>query len=148
MLKEKLLSGSDLGDLSSITSSISDIFGGQLDGMFDDISDDFTITPVLDLSEVEAGMSDLTNMTDATSEMAFNASSDFGNYDALRQNGMAVDNTNVIAAINTLRDEVGALSQLIGKLNIVMDTGALVGQLTVPMDEALGKQLVYGNRGM
>lgn len=125
-----------------------------------DATEGLTITPVMDLSNVEAGFEEIDELSsdhsgssvkmsaDMSSELASNSSRSFGDYSDSASNGMAVDNTNVVSAINTLRNEVGALSQLIGKLQVVMDTGALVGQLTVPMDEALGRQLVYGNRGM
>ena len=135
--------GSALG--SGLLGSIKNGLGNLLTG--NDIADDLTITPVLDLSEVETGMEDLDDMTSGY-ENALSAKADFDSYSDSTANGMAVDNSNVVSAINTLRDEVGALSQMVGKLQIVMDTGALVGQLTVPMDEALGRQLVYGNRGM
>lgn len=129
------------GILSSIKNGLGNLLGEN------DMLDDLTITPVLDLSEVETGMEDLDDMTSGY-ENALSAKADFDSYSDSTANGMAVDNSNVVAAINTLRNEVGALSQMVGKLQIVMDTGALVGQLTVPMDEALGRQLVYGNRGM
>jgi hypothetical protein len=64
------------------------------------------------------------------------------------QNGVAIDNDDVVDAINTLRDDVSSLASVISNMKIVMDTGTLVGSLTNPLDKSLGRQQIYRGRGI
>ena len=49
------------------------------------------------------------------------------------------DDSDVIAAINGLQTDIQTLSENMESIQMVMDTGAVVGQLAKPMDKALGR---------
>jgi hypothetical protein len=54
----------------------------------------------------------------------------------------------VVSTINALRSEVSNLGDKVGKLQVVMDTGVLVGQIATPIDEALGRKAYLRERGV
>lgn len=57
------------------------------------------------------------------------------------------DDSNVVGAISGLRSDFNDLSSKMKDIQVVLDTGATVGQLSGPMDQALGKQKAYRMRG-
>lgn len=63
------------------------------------------------------------------------------------QNEVHINNDGVIKEINNLRKDISQLSDTVGRMKIVMDTGELVGAIATPIDRALGRQSVYIKRG-
>jgi len=58
-----------------------------------------------------------------------------------------INNDDVVREIGALRSDISGLQDAISKMQIVMNTGALVGQLVEPMDKALGAKALYNSRG-
>lgn len=118
--------------LANAISSISKIIDGEVEC-------DPTIRPVLDLSDVENGVGRIGNMfsakcsIDLAARTSFNADTSIAN----RQNG---SNRDIVDAVSALRGDVSSLKEVVGNLRVVMDSGALVGQITNGVDKALGKK--------
>lgn len=122
-----------------------------------------TITPVLDLSNIEAGSTQLDNLTNGwnnvgistSSTLASSAANSF-NKTSMAKTSMALETQNGLSllksAINSLEsresDEkldtiVGMMTEfmpLIGQGQVVLDTGATVGALAPRMDAELGRR--------
>ena len=63
------------------------------------------------------------------------------------QNEVRLNNDNILREMNNLRKDISQLSNTVGKMQVVMDTGALVGAIAVPVNNALGRQSIYEKRG-
>ena len=124
-----------LSDGSSVTYGASeDMAGSAIDGLKNTISkisdyiqnglsdEHLTITPVLDLSNINSGMSAIDSMFAHEQAMSI-AANGF--------NGNAVNGT-------TLNQILAAIQEF-GGFNVVMDTGATVGALAPTMNSALGQ---------
>lgn len=122
-----------------------------------------TITPILDLSNIEAGSTQLDNLTNGwngigistSSTLASSAANSF-NKTSMAKASMALETQNGLSllksAINSLEsresDEkldtiVGMMTEfmpLIGQGQVVLDTGATVGALAPRMDAELGRR--------
>ena len=59
---------------------------------------------------------------------------------------LKVNNNDVVQEITALRKEVAVLQETIHGMRVVMDTGALVGSIAAPMNQALGRQAIYDRR--
>lgn len=128
--------------LSEAVSKISDFIDSDLDT-------EPTIRPVLDLTNVANGAGIIGRMLSAGHSLNLaarnNAYIGTENGSGL---GVTSDNSDVVEAIASLRNDVASLASVIGNLKVVMDTGALVGTLTGPLDASLGKQVIYTGRGI
>ena len=58
------------------------------------------------------------------------------------------DNRNILAEIRGLREDLDDLGEYISGIQMVTDTGALVGQLAGPLDRELGARTIYARRGI
>lgn len=102
------------------------------------------ISPVVDLTNVKRGGQQIASMLtdspmyDLVSNRGMNLSSSIN-----IQNG----NTGVVGAINDLQYKFDALLDGIRGMNVVMDSGALVGSISSDMDKALGTISTYKGRG-
>lgn len=112
------------------------------------------ITPVIDLSAAQNGFNVLGNMIDSA---GFNV----GFTPQLGPVNPNVDRSNMIEALNAtkyndsrivnevdnLRRDINELSDKVGNLQVVMDSGALVGSIGPKMDTELGTIYRRRNRG-
>lgn len=57
------------------------------------------------------------------------------------------NDANVVASISGLRDDVNALNGAMSNMQVVMDTGAVVGATAAKMDQALYQRSVFKGRG-
>ena len=138
--------GSDIADSArqGLTNAIS-----RINGFVDEnIDANPTIRPVLDLSELTKEAQAIDGMFGAnqTIFLARNSSAGF-NANRSSTKEMRVDNTDVISEIGSLKEEVAGLNDVIRNMKVVMDTGALVGSITAPMNVALGRRAAYDRRG-
>lgn len=139
--------GGDLGD--SATNGIRDALAKSAD-MFDTSVDiEPTIRPVLDLSNIDQGIGQLDGMFNANRsiELAGNTAISMDGRASGIQNEITVDNKDVVSAIRELRGDMGELADRFSKLQVILDTNVLVGQLTDPMDTALGSRVNRRKRG-
>lgn len=58
-----------------------------------------------------------------------------------------INNDDVVREIGALRDDISQLQSAMTNMQVVMNTGALVGQLVEPMDRALGAKALINSRG-
>ena len=110
------------------------------------------ITPILDLSEIQDGSRQLNNMLSRNT--AFSAGRSFGNLQNEQWNSQnallnaTMDNTDVVSAIGTLNEEVATLKDVMTNLQVVLDTGTMVGAMTPAIDQQLGMRQVLAGRGI
>lgn len=108
-----------------------------------------TITPVLDLSNVTAGADEINTMFGSGRSMRLSGNISAG-MNARLDSGVSVDATNadVVNAINKLRNDMGAMTAQIGNYKMVLNSGALVGQLIGDIDSTLGARAAKAARGL
>ena len=100
------------------------------------------ITPVLDMSQVEAGSARLNGLF-GTRNIRVNAGIADGaaSYTESRAGSFGYtgyDDRNVVEAVAAMNDRIAQLSDDIANLQIVLDTGILAGALTPKIDRKLG----------
>ena len=109
-----------------------------------------TIRPVLDLSEVQASASGIGGLF-GSRPVAVGSMTLAGKISAKdRENARyseANNNADMTSAIGNLNDRINQLDETISNLQVVMDTGALVGQLTPGIDKNLGMKKLIARRG-
>jgi phage-related protein len=151
----------DKGDMATaaITNVSDDVVDG-LGGLSSKIADivnadtDFnpTITPVVDLSNVSASSAAIDSMlnTDRTLALAGNANMQMNSKISadVSNKKLNVDNSDVINELKSLRNDMNAMTETLTQMSIIMDTGALVGSLSRPMDNALGRRATLRRRGV
>ena len=120
----------------------------QIPELFSSVSDP-VIRPVFDLSNVSKGVSQMDSMI--SSGRSVNLASQINYrvndlaYLASHEDDYARDNMS--NAIQELRLDFTSVLDTLSKFKVVLDSGVLVGELAGPMDQALGRQAVYGGRG-
>ena len=125
---------------------VSDILNG-------DMELDPTIRPVVDLSSVAGSMNVINGMFgDRSIKLGgnirpyrndLNLTTDISAQ--LLKNSMN-GSSEVVRAIDELRGDVYYLGEMMGKMQVRMDSGALVGSIVTPMNNALGERLVRKGR--
>ena len=97
------------------------------------------IRPALDLSNMQYGKSAISSMLNghaiSVNGMRTSLTADLA--DTL--SGVDFSSDDIVDAIYELRSDVQTLSENMESIQMVMDTGAVVGQLAKPMDKALGR---------
>jgi tape measure domain-containing protein len=114
------------------------------------------IRPVFDMDGIQTGYNDIQswfanaqglnlsgNLTRLTPTTTDDSSSNQQIIDAINN----INNDDVVREINNLRDDISNLQAAMTNMQVVMNTGALVGQLVEPMDKALGSKALIKNRG-
>lgn len=141
-------SSEDLGNavVASFTSPL-DKIGAILRG---EEEFDPTIRPVLDLTNVREGAGEIGGyFSDRSVELAsINGRLNADNLAAQRAliNTTGQNNKAIVDSLNALRGDVDRLNTTMANTELVMDTGAVVGQLKRPMDGALGRMNVLKGR--
>lgn len=113
--------------------------------------EDPVIRPILDLSEIQNGAKDVNSMLDfgGSYRLASSATRSFTNsQDATVTYSNNYDNSDVVNAIGQLRADFANLKLGLGNVQVVMDTGTLVGELVDPIDSALGQKMNFNGRGV
>ena len=137
----------------SITNSLSDVLGGITDSLE---SDDFTptITPVLDLSEIQNGANQIPGMLNSGasysmgSSAAYAASSAYSPYEYYDGTEKVSAQEAQLGYWEALGAKMDAIADKFGKAKVVLDTGAVVGGLLDPLDMAFGQKMAQVGRGV
>jgi hypothetical protein len=154
--------GTALGD--SALQSISDSVAYASDIFSDEIDPSPVITPVVNLDEMSSGIGIMRSMLNSNT-MGLNPSLNLASnrmglasqvskgFDEAKLSeidkfNMIGDNSDVVEAVGKLQDDISRLGQSMSQLKIVMDSGALVGEIVDPMDNALGRRSIYKGRGL
>jgi len=121
----------------------------------DDLELQPTIRPVIDLSDVQNGVSTLNGLFGGSRGISVNTSTRLSRLSAMTMSGGEVsgavvknDNSDVVSAIHILRSDVNALSQKIEGMQVTIDGKKAVGALTSRMDKSLGKVQINRKRGV
>lgn len=130
--------------------SLSDALMGAYDGViFDDLNP--VITPVLDLTNLQNGANNLQSLFDGNRSLAFAADANVSfnrNQEALVNARLrSKDNENRNAQLlNQLYTDFQKLGDRLTSLQVVMDSGVLVGSISSQMDSSLGTRSVRASR--
>ena len=127
-----------------------------LQGINDALNSDnhLVITPVLDLSSVQTGITSMDNMLASRRNIAMSNASGVAGITArnasaissqINQNGS--DLSGIIGAISSVNDRIDALGEKMASMQIVLNSGALVGQIAGDMDRNLGQRTIMRGRG-
>lgn len=135
------------GQMENLGSSMVDAIGQPLDYVSKiasgDIEYDPRIRPVMDLSNIGRTAGDVSSMF-ANQNVTLSGITGQIAYDMTNLNG---SNAAVVAEIQALREDMDYMTDELSNMQIVMDTGALVGSTVDAYDEAFGRRAVYGRRG-
>lgn len=144
---DALSSVANLGERSTseLEKTLSTI-GSFVDGNMDITP---TISPVLDLSNVTSGLNDLGGLFGATRSIDFSSyAGDLFNSNLLSsKNSLSAKDFKMEELFSGLSNKLTELTSKVGNLQVVMDTGTLVGQITGPLDSALGTKISRNTRG-
>ena len=124
-LSETLVSGA-----TTPLSSLSDILSGEFD-------DSMTITPVLDLSQIQNDASRLRDMLDGA-RVSVGRMDISGIMPDYSRSDKADDRT--LNELKGLRKDMADFNEKLTNMQVRMDTGELVGTLASPMDRELGRR--------
>lgn len=123
-------------------------------GMLDNIDPNPTIRPVLDLSNVEQGVGVINGMFAANRSLStsmFNGAASYRNVKALAFDGSRIaggsGNKDVVAELQQLTQRFNNLTEAVTNMQLVLDTGTLVGATSAKMDSQLGTLVSRRGRG-
>jgi tape measure domain-containing protein len=133
--------------MTDLSSQMIDSFGNPLDYISKvasgEIAYDPTIRPVMDMSDAYRASLDVNSMFRNQSISLSGLSGQIA-YDMTNLNG---SNAAVVSEIQALREDMDFMTDELTNMQIVMDTGALVGSTVGAYDQALGSRQVYSKRG-
>lgn len=140
---------------SSATTGLTAALTRASDLVSDNLDLQPTIRPILDLSQIQNGVNQVSGMfAGHTMELAATNVSGFGN-NAINMNASIdrlsklneTSNREVISAIAELRGDFGSLVNAINGMHIRMDSGTVVGELVGKIDRSLGQIAMHKGRG-
>lgn len=143
------ISSDTVSTLATTLSSIDDIVNSNLDL-------EPTITPVIDSSSLAYGMDSINSMFSDTKASVLSADIS-GRIDA---NSIVLDyidkldkansdrNNVLTRSLDSVRNEIGRLGDRIDQIDMVLDSGELVGAIGSKVDRDLGRRTKFKNRGM
>lgn len=115
---------------------------GQLKSIIENgVSDDITITPVLDLSQVTSQANRIGGLLNGHSiRGSLNLANDIqtGNGVTVVQRSGGSSSPDVVAAVNALNERMDSMAHAIAGLRLVFDTGVVAGALAGPIDQLIG----------
>ncbi len=129
--------------LSNAISTMSDLVNGEFDMQP-------TIRPVLDFSDVSRGANELDGFFNSARTVALAGQTSLAFNATMDKEGMTVtvDNDGVVQELRSLRGEMGEMMARLERMQVVLDTGTLVGEMADPLDAALGQKQTYRGRGI
>lgn len=123
----------------------------------DGIDAEPAIRPVIDLTNVNRSLEQIDGAFAAnrSMELGMNVAYGYQNGNNSHTDDMinkiselnAQANSKIVNAVEGLKDDFAELLNKLGKLQVVMDTGSLVGAITPEMDRSLGVAAVINRRG-
>ena len=136
---------------SGATSGIQAGLAGFQNAILEGLDDTPTIRPVLDLSDITSGASRISGLlggqTVGASVTGLRLTKGISlGANSVSVNSAASSNADMKNAIDRLSERVDQLGNSIMNMKLVMDTGALVGQIAGPIDQALGDFAVESER--
>ena len=135
----------------TLMNTMRNVIGTIADVLNDDMDLNPTITPVLDLSNVQNGTNTLNGLFGNRSFALASANGsaiEANRLAALNRIEATTTNADVVAALGLLRGDVNNLNDAFSNTQVVLDSGALVGATARQMDNALGRINTYRGRGI
>ena len=122
--------------------------------VFDGLDPNPTIRPVLDLSGVQSGASAINSLFAGNPQLnpslfqglSVNRNAGMLNFDGAKILG-GQSNRDVVNELKNLTERFNHLSEAVTNMQLVLDTGTLVGQTSAKMDRQLGLQASRRERG-
>ena len=114
------------------------------------------IRPVFDMESINQGYTDIQswfanaqgiNLNGNLSRLTPTSRDDDASTQQIINAINGINNDDVVREIGALRSDISQLQSAITSMQVVMNTGVLVGQLVEPMDKALGAKALYNSRG-
>ena len=133
--------------MSSSISRIADIVDGDMDYRP-------TIAPVLDLTNVRSGLGMIDNAFAANRGLSIGSSVAMGNQNdkselfGKLQEVAEKSNNKLTSAIDSLRNDFSEMASKLERMQVVLDSGTLVGEIAPNMDNALGGLAKMNRRGV
>lgn len=108
------------------------------------------IRPVIDLSDTYSGIGNSGALLQPQNSirLASQVGTAFEAPGKKETSVSAMDNRDVIQELRSLRSDMADMTQRIERMRIVLNTGALVGEMAGPMDDALGQKVIHRRRGL
>lgn len=113
------------------------------------------IRPVLDLSNLDAGSRQLDTLFSReyalriqNAGISRNRMDEIGSLSDTLREGLSSGDDRIVSAIQELRGDMAALSDRVGRMQMVLDTGALVGEIAPAVDQELGNLANWRGRNM
>ena len=144
-------------NLSKVENSVSGLASATIDNMRgaiesiqavvdSDMDIEPVISPVVDLRNVQNGAKSINSL------MGLNFGSDVtmpaASFMTSSQLVNMSDNTDVVMAVTSLKDDIGSLKKAMTNIKMVLDTGTVVGALTPMIDKEIGVRTIYAGRGI
>ena len=86
-------------------------------------------------------------MADVTARFKRGDSVDNQKLDQLSEAIKGLNNDDVVAELESLRNDISGLQDAIKSMQVVLDSGELVGGIAEDMDTALGMRAIVNSRG-
>nr|DAI45350.1 MAG TPA: tail tape measure [Caudoviricetes sp.] len=135
---------------ASMRTALSSVNWNALEG----IDDAPSIRPVLDLGGIESGIDTMGGLFDRSYTLGagfqdVQAQRGIGNlgFDGARISGSQTGNSDVVNELRALRSRFDEMQTAISNMQIVLDTGVLVGATSASMDDQLGTLAMRRGRG-
>ena len=129
----------------SAVDSASTLLRGVDGSIFDDLDPNPTIRPVVDLTGVQNGVNSINAMFGANQVLSsdlFRGVNSLRGIGTLNMDGAKIagglTDKNIVSSINALQNKLDNLGEAISNMQLVLDSGALVGGTSSLMDQALG----------
>ena len=129
----------------SAVDSASTLLRGVDGSIFDNLDPNPTIRPVVDLTGVQNGVNSINAMFGANRVLSsdlFRGVNSLRGIGTLNMDGAKIagglTDKNIVSSINALQNKLDNLGEAISNMQLVLDSGALVGGTSSLMDQALG----------
>ena len=134
------LTDTTIANMQNTISRIQDIVSG-------DIDIEPVIRPVLDMDSLTDGLNSISSMmnNDLTPSITLNNQNPI---DYITNADLVNNNSDVVAAVESLKEDVAYLGEAITNISVVLDTGTMVGAMTPAIDQSLGMRQVLAGRGI
>lgn len=113
------------------------------------------IRPVLDLSNLDTGARQLDTLFSREYALQIQNAGysrsrmdEIGSLTNTLRDGLSSGDDRIVGAIQELRGDMAALADQVGRMQMVLDTGALVGEISPAIDQELGTRANWKGRNM
>lgn len=135
------------GMADNAVSGLRKAISGISDTIENDIDTQPTIRPVLDLSDIQNG-TDYMDRVFSNRNLKFSAMTAGALTSDISANFTAKSDSDMLDRMSSIEARIYEVGTAISQMQVVMDSGALVGEIAAPMDKALGQRMVYAKRGV